>query len=92
MERQHAAISLAGRAGLAAVFIWSGFGKIVSPGATQAAIASLGALLPVQLYWLTVLVEVGGGLALLAGVASRGSAAALAAFSLATAFAFHSAA
>ena len=89
MDVRNAAVSLVGRAGLAAIFIWSGVGKIVSPEATQAAIPSLGILLPVQVYWLTVLVELAGGLALLAGVASRISAAALAAFSLATAFAFH---
>ena len=89
MDVRNAAVSLVGRAGLAAIFIWSGVGKIVSPEATQAAISSLGVLLPVEVYWLTIFVELGGGLALLAGIASRVSAAALAAFSLVTAFAFH---
>ena len=78
---------LAGRTGLALIFILAGVAKIGGYAATQGYMESMGvagALLP-----LVIALEVGGGLAILAGLFTRASALALAAFSLASGFLFH---
>lgn len=89
MDQVRRVTPLIARVALAALFIWSGVGKIVTPEATQAAISSLGVGLPLAAYWVTIILELGGGLALLAGAQARLAATALAMFSLATAFGFH---
>ncbi|MGY0799606.1 DoxX family protein [Lysobacter sp. A286] len=78
---------LTGRTGLALVFILSGVTKIGGYAATQNYMDSMGiagGLLP-----LVILLEVGGGLAVLAGLFTRWAALALGAFSLASGFLFH---
>ena len=71
---------LLGRAGLAFLFILSGLGRLVHFAAVEQSFESLGvssALVP-----LVILLEVGGGMAMLAGVFTRMTAGLLALVSL----------
>ena len=80
-------LSLLGRIGLSAIFIASGVQKITGYAATQQymeAAGLAGALLP-----LVILIEIGGGLAVLSGLFTRWAALALAGFSLVAAALFH---
>lgn len=81
--------SLLGRVLLSSLFLISGFGKLAAPAATKAYIVYAGLPLPDLAYLVAVVVEVGFGLALLAGYRTRLVAAVMAVFTLATAFAFH---
>jgi putative oxidoreductase len=79
--------TLLGRLGLSLIFIISGYGKIAGYAPTQQYMESAGisgALLP-----LVIALELGGGLAILAGIGTRWFALALAAFSLIAAATFH---
>lgn len=83
-----ALLTLIARAFMAYIFIMAGWGKITAYSATVGYMESMdvpGAMLP-----LTILVEFGGGLALLLGFQARFAAMGLALFSLITAFIFHS--
>lgn len=81
------ALPLLGRAGLSLIFIISGWGKIAGYAATQGYMESMG--VPGALLPLVIALELGGGLAILAGAATRASALALAAFSVVSALIFH---
>jgi putative oxidoreductase len=81
--------SLVGRLLIGLPFAMSGFGKLAGYGATTAYIASAGLPVPPLAYAIAVLVELGGGLLLVAGYQARSVALALAIFSVATAVAFH---
>ncbi|HEX9432496.1 MAG TPA: DoxX family protein [Burkholderiales bacterium] len=83
------AVALAGRVLLSAIFLLSVMGKLAAPAGTIGYIAAAGLPLPQLAYALAVLIELGGGLALLAGYQTRIAAAALALFSVAAAFGFH---
>lgn len=83
------ALPALGRLLLAAIFIWSGFGKLMAPGPTIGYIASVGLPVPPAAYAVAVIVELLGGLALLLGVQTRVVALALGLFCLATAFGVH---
>lgn len=83
----NATASLLGRLGLSLIFITSGWGKIAGYAATQGYMEAMG--VPGGLLPLVIALEVGGGLAILAGGFTRSFAAALAAFSLASAALFH---
>lgn len=76
-----------GRILMAVLFLVSGLGKLGSPGATMGYMASMG--LPGLLIWPTILLEVGGGLALAVGWQLRFIAPALGVFSLTAAAVFH---
>lgn len=89
MNLQSSFLPAAARLLLAPLFLVSGFGKLAAPAATKAYIVSAGLPLPDVAYLVAVLVEVGLGLALLVGFRTRLVAALMAAFTLATAFAFH---
>jgi putative oxidoreductase len=78
-----------GRVLLAAIFLWSGLGKLMMPAGTIGYIASTGLPLPEVGYGLAVIVELGGGLLLLGGLLARPVAIVLALFCLVTAFVFH---
>ncbi len=80
---------LVGRVFLATIFLFAGLGKIVAAEPTIAYIASVGLPFPEVAYLAAVLVEVGGGVLLIAGYQTRLTALALVGFSLVTAFAFH---
>lgn len=83
----NASLSLLGRLGLSLIFIISGWGKIGGYAATQGYMDAMG--VPGALLPLVIALELGGGLAILAGVATRWFAIGLAVFSVASAFLFH---
>ncbi len=72
---------------VAYIFIVAGYGKISGYEATAGYMEAMG--VPSALLPLTILVELGGGLALLLGFQTRFAAFGLAVFSLITAFIFH---
>ena len=80
---------LVGRILLGLIFVLSGFAKISGFDGTAGYIASKGLPLPQLLAALTIVVELGGGLALMAGFYTRQAVVALAGFSLLTAVVFH---
>lgn len=84
----NATLSLLGRVGLSLIFIVSGWGKIAGYAATQGYMESMG--VPGMLLPLVIALELGGGLAILAGVYTRWIAIALALFSIVSALIFHS--
>ena len=90
MGRHSAWIAALGRVLIAAIFLYSGFGKIMAPEGTQAYIAAAGLPLPIVGYVLAVIVEVGGGLLLLIGYQTRLVALIIALYSIVAALAFHS--
>ncbi len=83
------AVPLAGRVFLSAIFVISGASKIAAPAATIGYIESVSLPLAPLGFALAVIVEILGGLALIAGYRTRLVAAGLAGFTLATALAFH---
>ena len=83
----NATYSLLGRVGLSLIFIISGWGKIAGYAATQQYMEAMG--VPGALLPLVIALELGGGLAILAGAFTRWIALALVAFSLASAALFH---
>ncbi len=76
-----------GRVLMAAIFIWSGWGKITNFAGTQATMASAG--LPGILAPLVILTELGGGLLLILGFQTRIIAFLLAGYTFLAAFFFH---
>ncbi len=84
-----AALPLIGRVLLCLIFVTSGFSKLGNPAGTIAYIAHAGLPVPPAAYVVSLIVEVGGGLALLFGFLTRWVALALALFCLVTAFAVH---
>ena len=70
-------------------FAMSGFGKLAAYGKTTAMIAAVGLPVPPLAFAVAVIVELGGGLLLVAGYQVRFAAIALAVFSIAAAAAFH---
>ena len=86
-----ASASLIGRVLLSAIFILSGFSKLAAPAMMVGYIGSVGLPFPQLALAVAIIVEVGGGLALIAGYRTRTVAAVLAVFSVFTALAFHNA-
>ena len=84
-----AVLPLAGRILIAAIFLISGVMKLAAPAGTIGYIQSVGLPLPELGLAIAVVVEIGGGLALILGYRTRAVAAALALFTLATALLFH---
>ncbi len=83
------AVPALGRLMLAVIFIGGGLGKISSPDATIGYIASHGMPVPMVSYILSVVVELGGGIAILIGFQTRAVALLMAVFCLMTAVIFH---
>lgn len=81
--------ALIGRIMLALIFITSGFGKIGGFEGTAGYIASKGLPVASVVAALTILIELGGGLAILFGFLTRWAAVALAVFSVLAAVIFH---
>lgn len=79
----------AGRVLLATLFLFSGFGKLAAPAATQAYIAAVGLPFPLVGYLGAVFVEVVLAAFLLIGFQTRLTAWVMAAFTLVTALVFH---
>jgi putative oxidoreductase len=82
------AAALAGRILLALIFVFSGFGKITGYAGTAAYMAAKLPLVSVLLP-LTILTELGGGLALALGFKARWVGLWLAAFTILAALLFH---
>lgn len=83
----HAAISLLARILIAAIFIQSGWGKLGAYADTQSFMQSHG--VPAQLLPLVIATELGGGLAVLAGLFSRTAGLLLALFTVVAGVLFH---
>lgn len=83
----NATLNLLGRIGLSLIFITAGWSKIGGYAGTVQYMESAG--VPGMLLPLVILLELGGGLALLAGFGTRWLALALAGFTLAAAVLFH---
>jgi putative oxidoreductase len=83
------ALNLAARLFMSLIFIISGWGKLVGYSGTQGYFASMGIPLPALVTPLVILIELGGGLALLFGFKARWAAAVLALFSIASALIAH---
>lgn len=81
--------ALLGRVLLGAIFVWDGWGKLISPGQVQAGIALAGLPLPVAAWAVAVAIELGLGLALLLGLYTRTAALILAGWCLVLAVLFH---
>ena len=81
--------ALIGRLFIAALFLISGYGKAVAAGGTIGYIEAAGLPAPTLAYAVALLVEIVGGLLLVAGYRTRLVAGALAAFTLAAAIGFH---
>ncbi|MFM9380839.1 DoxX family protein [Pseudomonas sp. UV AK001] len=90
-DTKQASAALIGRVLLSVIFILSGFSKLAAPAMMIGYIGSVGLPLPQVALALAIIVEIGGGLALIAGYRTRTVAAVLAAFSVVTALAFHNA-
>ena len=82
-------LALAGRVLLAALFLPAGIGKIAGFDGTVGYIASAGLPLPELGAVLAIVVEVGGGIALLTGFGARPAALLLAGFTLVATYFFH---
>jgi putative oxidoreductase len=78
-----------GRLLIAVIFLVSGLGKIAAPAATQGYIASAGLPVPMLVYLIAIVIEVGGGVLLVLGFQTRLVALIMAVFSVATALGFH---
>jgi putative oxidoreductase len=78
-----------GRFLLAAIFLVSGVGKLLNPAGTIGYISAVGLPLPELGLVIAVIVEIGGGLLLIAGYRTRIVALALAAFTIAATIFFH---
>lgn len=82
-------LALLGRLLLALMFITSGFGKIAGFAGTAGYIASKGLPMASVVAALTILVELGGGLAIAFGFMTRWAALALAVFTVLAGVIFH---
>jgi putative oxidoreductase len=83
-------LSLAGRLLIGVPFAMGGVSKLAAYGPTTATIAAVCLPAPPLAFAVAVVVELGGGLLLVAGYQARLVATALALFSLVTALSFHS--
>lgn len=83
------ALSLIGRIFLAAIFVWSGWGKIGGFEGLVGQIASKGFPVPQVFAAATIVIEVGVSLMLVAGWKARWAALVLAAFTVIVTFFFH---
>lgn len=87
MTTVYAAMAPLGRTLLALIFIVSGWGKIANYAGTQGYMEAMG--VPGMLLPLAILLEIGGGLAIVLGWHTRTAAFLLAGFSLLSALIFH---
>jgi putative oxidoreductase len=78
-----------GRVGLAAIFLWSGYGKLVYMDGNIGYMKAFGVPAPELLIWPALLAELIGGAMLLLGLRARWAALALIAFTLPATLIFH---
>jgi putative oxidoreductase len=84
-----AGISLVGRILLSAIFIISGLSKISNFGATRDVLVTHGVPLAPLLLFVSILIEVGAGIAVLLGLQARASAALLILYLIPVTLTFH---
>jgi putative oxidoreductase len=89
MDSRKDGAALVGRVLLALMFVWAGYGKITGYDGTAGFMASMGVPMVGVLLPLTILVELGGGLALIVGWKARWAALLLAAFTVIASVVFH---
>ena len=82
-------LALLGRIALAAIFVWSGAGKITGFSNTAGYIASKGLPMPAVLTAITIFVELGLGFAIVLGWRARIAALLIALWLIPTTFLFH---
>lgn len=82
-------LALAGRLLLASLFLPAGIGKLTGFAGTIAYISSAGLPMPALAAAAALIVEIGGGAALIAGAGTRIAALVLALFTLVASFFFH---
>ena len=80
---------LVGRLMIAAIFVFSGFGKITGFDGTVGYIAAKGLPLPQLAAIAAIIVELGGGILLILGWKTRWAAAAMCIFTVVAALIFH---
>jgi putative oxidoreductase len=80
---------LLGRVLMAAIFIQSGINKALAPSATMTMLNKYSVPMPGVAYAVTLLIEIGAGLAILLGWKARGAALVLAIWCVATALVAH---
>lgn len=81
--------SLIGRVGIAALFLWAGYGKLVHMDGNVAYMKAYGMPAPDLLIWPALLVELIGGALILVGWKARWAAVALVLFTIPATFIFH---
>ncbi len=89
MDAAVALVSAVGRILIALIFVRAGINKLGTIAATSATMRSHGIPYPDILVWGAALVELGGGLMLMAGVYTRWAALALFFYTMALALIFH---
>ncbi len=89
MEKSQDTLALIGRIALAALFVWSGWGKISGFSGTAGYIASQGLPMPEVLTAGTIFVELVLGLAIVVGLKTRIAALLIALWLIPTSFLFH---
>jgi putative oxidoreductase len=87
MDKLNPYLGLAGRVLLAITFVVAGYGKFGGYAGTQGYMEAMG--VPGMLLPLVIILELGGGLAIIAGWQTRIIAILLAGFTLLAAFMFH---
>ncbi len=92
-DKRHRAVpggpEAAARLLLSLLFILSGIAKIATPAGTRSLITSAGLPFPHVVYWGAIAVELGGGVLLLLGLATRPVAAVMTLFTVSAAALFH---
>jgi putative oxidoreductase len=78
-----------GRIALAALFLWSGYGKLVNIDGTVGFMRAYGMPMPEVLVWIALLVELVGGALIALGYRLRWAALVLIVFTLVASFVFH---
>lgn len=89
MNRSSDVLALIGRIALAAIFVWSGSGKITGFSSTAGYIASKGLPMPAVLTAFTIFIELILGLAIVIGWRARIAAFLIALWLIPTSFLFH---
>jgi len=89
MDTRKDVAALVGRVLLALMFVWAGYGKITGYAGTAGWMASSGMPMVGLLLPLAILIELGGGIALIVGFKARWVALALAGFTLVASLIFH---
>jgi putative oxidoreductase len=82
-------VLMVGRILMSAIFIFGGLTKLIGAAASQAMMAKYGLPVPMLAWAITVIIELGGGLTLLFGVATRPTATVLGFWCIATALVAH---